>query len=119
MTSLSDLNFLRSAQELDSSRFPLSGFDQWFQQGSKRHKFHIEQIPFARLQKWGFDRTTGSLCHESGKFFSIEGIGVETNFGGINSWEQPIINQPEVGFLGIIAKQINGCLLYTSDAADE
>lgn len=111
--------FALSATTQDSSCFPLEEFDSWFQRGIERHRFEIEQIPFSSLQKWGFDKSTGNLCHDSGKFFAIEGISVETNFGGIASWSQPIINQPEVGFLGIITKSIDGVLHFLMQAKME
>ena len=44
---------------------------------------------------WHID--TNLKYHESGHFFSIKGINNKTNYGKINSWSQPIIDQPEVG----------------------
>src|SRR5262245_39012406 len=96
-----DPSFLHSANTADSDVFPLAGFDSWFRRGVERHRFEIERIPFSALQKWSFHPESGNLRHDSGKFFSIEGIEVETNFLGEKSWSQPIINQPEVGLLGI------------------
>ena len=72
----------------------------------------IKKIKFKDLDKWSFTRKYYSLVHESGKFFSIEGIKVETNYGFLSSWKQPIINQPEIGFLGFITKEFNGILHF-------
>ena len=79
----------------------------------------IEKIPFSKIDKWTIDKLSGSLHHESGKFFSIEGIRINTNWGGIRSWEQPIINQPEIGILGIITKEFNGVLYFLMQAKIE
>jgi oxidase EvaA len=79
----------------------------------------VNRIPFAELQKWYFDKDKGALRHESGRFFSIEGIKVQTNWGKINEWEQPIINQPEVGYLGIITKEFDGVLYFLLQAKVE
>ena len=49
------------------------------------------------MQKWTFDKETGDLNHDSGGFFSIRGLHVKTNWGNIESWTQPIIDQPEIG----------------------
>ena len=65
-----------------------------------------ELAAFLEMKKWEFDPVSGNLCHESGKFFSIEGVRVQTNWGNIHEWEQPIINQPEIGFLGFITKKV-------------
>lgn len=83
-------------------------FQKWYDERLKKGYFYIEIIPFRNLDKWSFDKGQNEILHESGKFFKIEGIRVKTNFGNIHAWDQPIINQPEIGILGIITKQING-----------
>ena len=59
------------------------------------------------------------MNHDSGKFFSIIGINVDTNYGEIESWDQPIINQPEIGYLGFITKEFNGILYFLMQAKIE
>lgn len=51
--------------------------------------------------------------------FSIIGIDVQTDYGINNHWRQPIINQPEVGYLGIITKVIDGVLYCLMQAKIE
>ena len=79
----------------------------------------VAQVPFAELKGWHFDEGTGDLCHQSGKFFSIVGIDVYKNQDGIFRWKQPIINQPEVGYLGIICKEFDGVLYFLLQAKIE
>ena len=43
-----------------------------------------------------------------------KGISVETNFGNKNRWEQPIIDQPEIGILGILTKVFPASILSPS-----
>lgn len=119
MKTYSDPDFLISANTPDSTVFPLDGFDAWFRDRMDCHRFCIEQIFFSDLQKWGFCARTGNLVHDSGRFFSIEGISVQTNFGPVSNWSQPIINQPEVGFLGIITQRFNGVLHFLMQAKME
>ena len=69
------------------------------------------------MEGWHID-DDGSLHHDSGKFFSIQGIHVETDYGRVSAWDQPIICQPEIGYLGIITKEIDG-MLYFLMAAPE
>ena len=71
------------------------------------------------MQNWKFEKITGDLVHDSGKFFSIQGIDIKTNWGRVAQWQQPIINQPEVGFLGIITKKIDGVLFFLMQAKIE
>jgi oxidase EvaA len=82
----------------------------WILKRNREVDVKINQIPFSEMKMWHMD-PNGSLHHDSGRFFSILGIGVDTDYGNINTWSQPIINQPEVGYLGILTKEVNG-LLY-------
>ena len=45
------------------------------------------------------------------KFSRYKGIDVTTNSGNINNWHQPIINQPEIGILGIIRKKLKANII--------
>lgn len=116
---LPDKEFYMSSLNREGQMCSTASFQEWFKRGIDRHRFQIERIPFGALKKWGFDPSTGNLVHESGRFFSIEGVSVKTSFGGVRAWSQPIINQPEVGFLGIIAKKIGGVLHFLMQAKME
>jgi len=94
-------------------------FFAWFEQRKQTHRFEITPIPFADMNQWGFNPDTGNLAHYTGRFFIIEGIWVETNYGYVPQWTQPIINQPEIGILGIIAKKFNGILYFLMQAKME
>jgi oxidase EvaA len=89
----------------------------WLSEQNKSVPVYINQITFDKIKNWQY--TNGSIQHESGKFFTIDGIRVKTNWGGVQQWEQPIINQPEIGYLGIIVKNINGILHFLMQAKIE
>jgi oxidase EvaA len=74
----------------------------------EKNHFIVTEISLNELDKWNFVGQKESLEHESGKFFKVEGLRVRTNFGNVHMWEQPIINQPEIGILGIIMKIFKG-----------
>lgn len=78
---------------------------------------NIMQIPISELRGWSYrdDR----IRHNSGKFFSIDGIHIRTNYRNTPEWDQPIINQPEIGFLGFIVKKFNGVLHFLLQAKIE
>lgn len=88
----------------------MSHFHRWFDERRRAIRMDVERIAFADLERWGFQPGTGNLVHDSGRFFSVE--GVQARYGGEEprSWSQPILNQPEVGFLGILVKEIDGVL---------
>ncbi|TVT54689.1 NDP-hexose 2,3-dehydratase [Amycolatopsis rhizosphaerae] len=83
-------------------------FQRWWAQRHRSGTFEVTRVPFADLDPWSFDPTTGNLSHASGRFFTIEGLQAET--GGVALRTQPVINQPEIGLLGIVVKTIDGVL---------
>ena len=89
----------------------------WIKNRNIEVKYEINQIPLNQLQGWisnGYQ-----ISHNSGKFFSIDGIRVTTNYRDIGSWDQPIINQPEIGFLGFIVQKKCGILHFLLQAKIE
>lgn len=86
----------------------LSSFFNWFNSISTKDLFRVRPINFDMLESWYFNDTTGDLQHKSGKFFTVKGMEVKTNFANVTNWNQPIIHQPEEGILGIISKLVNG-----------
>lgn len=91
----------------------------WLKERNRSVKVEIQTTRFSKLDQWVFDEQKGNLRHASGKFFSIDGIRVKTNYGMVPEWEQPIINQPEVGILGIITREIDGVLYFLMQAKIE
>lgn len=87
----------------------------------RRHKAEarVIKIPLDQMRAWSFEPGTGNLRHETGRFFTIEGIRVKTNWGFVPEWEQPIICQPEVGILGILCREFNGILHFLLQAKIE
>jgi len=116
---LDSLALLRSLLTTDNLFNSTEDILAWIQSRNREVEVNVEQIPFAAMKGWGFDKTTGNLVHESGKFFSIVGLDVMTNVGAVSRWSQPVINQPEVGYLGIITKEMNGVLYFLLQAKIE
>ena len=83
----------------------------WIQRRNQEVAVSVEEIPFSEMEGWYVDED-GSLRHQSGKFFSIEGIHVKTDYPHPTDWSQPIINQPEIGYLGILTKEFDGVLYF-------
>ena len=91
----------------------------WVASRNREVEVQVVPVPFKDLAGWGFDPETGNLRHHSGKFFSIVGVDVYKNQDKIERWQQPIINQPEVGYLGIICKEFDGVLYFLLQAKIE
>ncbi len=92
---------------------------EWIEKQRKAIDVKIEVVSLEQLTKWNFDKKIGKISHITNQFFSIEGIEVHTNWGSINKWKQPIINQPEIGILGILCKKINGVMHFLLQAKIE
>ncbi|WP_442816039.1 NDP-hexose 2,3-dehydratase family protein [Streptomyces sp. NBC_01205] len=86
---------------------------QWLRERARVNEFTTTPVPFAELDGWSFAADTGDLVHRSGGFFRIRGLHVTRASGPVTQWSQPIIDQPEIGVLGMLAKKIDGvlCLL--------
>ena len=112
-----ELEFLKSAFSYDNSFITYDDVISWVTKQNQQIKVEVNTIPFKKLIHWNFENNR--LSHKTGNFFSIDGINVKTNWGNINSWDQPIINQPEIGYLGFIAKSFNGILHFLVQAKVE
>jgi oxidase EvaA len=114
-TKISNYKFLKSALDKTEIKTVIS----WVKQQNMAVNVSVKKVSLTNLRKWNFDSKLGNLRHDSGQFFSIDGIRINTTMGNIKSWDQPIINQPEVGYLGFITKEIKGVLHFLVQAKVE
>ncbi|MES2454155.1 MAG: NDP-hexose 2,3-dehydratase family protein [Bacteroidota bacterium] len=112
-------SFLISALTEENPFITTAEVEVWLEQQNHAVQVRIEQIAFPEMTHWNFSQDQSRLQHQSGGFFSIEGIHVRTNWREVKEWEQPIINQPEIGYLGIITKEFNGILYFLLQAKIE
>lgn len=109
--------FLKSAFTEKSSLQQTEEVINWLNAQNEKVAVTINKISFQDLNLWKL--SAHRLTHTSGRFFSIDGIRVNTNWGSIQTWDQPIINQPEIGYLGFITKEFNGTLHFLMQAKIE
>ena len=60
----------------------------------------VDRIPLDEMLRWKTCANSGEFRHESGRFFSVRGIEVFDEVNG-GAWAQPVLDQPELGLLGI------------------
>ena len=111
--------FLRSSLALESTHSNLESVVGWLAELNRNTCAKITKIPFRELRGWSYNSISGSIVHESGKFFSIDGYRIESSWGERDTWEQPLINQAEVGYLGFIVKEFDGILHFLVQAKIE
>ncbi|EHR62803.1 NDP-hexose 2,3-dehydratase family protein [Saccharomonospora cyanea] len=88
--------------------------------GLSRHTWmETQRAGLDELAGWVREPDTGFLRHHTGRFFSVEAVTVERADAVVPSWRQPIINQPEIGILGILVKEIDGVLHCLIQAKQE
>jgi len=110
-------SFLRSALVREGHFIQNENVMKWLAEQNNRVSVRVNKVSFRDMSGWIFADT--AIRHESGRFFSIEGIRINTNWGSIPQWDQPIINQPEIGYLGFIAKEFRGVLHFLVQAKIE
>lgn len=87
-------------------------FHVWWAERRREHRFAVVRAPLTALDSWRFDDHTGNLTHDSGRFFSVEGLQVRAGTEVTRS--QPVIHQPEIGILGLLVRDLGGephCLM--------
>ncbi len=82
---------------------------EWIDTRNKELSVNIRQISLEECSGWMYDKSSGMIRRNNMSFFAIAGL-VKYKNNVLN--EQPIILQPEIGYLGIICKKINGVLHF-------
>lgn len=94
--------------------------DDWIDRRLASPRLQAKPVPLAAMQHWLIEPDTGNIIHDSGMFFTITGVKARHRSpGGDIEWDQPIIDQPEIGILGILVKSINGILHFCLQAKEE
>ena len=94
--------------------------DEWIDQVRNNSHLNISMTPIGRIDRWNRDKKSGNITHDSGRFFSIIGIHARHRLEHSElEWDQPIIEQPETGILGILAHRIDGILHVCLQAKEE
>ncbi len=109
---------IKSLCTISESQTSLDSIISWIEKRNREVSVAVERVPFKLLDQWVIF-PDHSLHHSSGKFFSVEGIHVWTDYPQPREWEQPVINQPEIGYLGILAKTFDGVLHFLMQAKIE
>ncbi|HIJ96628.1 MAG TPA: NarL family transcriptional regulator [Desulfuromonadales bacterium] len=94
--------------------------DQWITASRKKATLHSMLVALDEVEGWQCDQSNGNINHDSGRFFSIIGVHVRHRLDREElEWDQPIIEQPETGILGILTRPINGVLHFCLQAKEE
>jgi len=95
----------------------LSTILQWIDDINEITKMNVNECNINDSGFWFYDNYNGEVRNIKHSFFSIKGMRFFLNNSFMS--EQPIIIQPEIGYLGIICKIIDGTLNFLMQAKIE
>ena len=90
---------------------------QWIEEIKKTTFVRIDECSIHDSKFWFYDDYNGEILNIRRSFFSITGMRFFHNNRFV--YEQPVIIQPEIGYLGIICKEIDGVLNFLMQAKIE
>lgn len=102
---------------IDSSVTPTEEILSWVERKNRETHVDIKKIPMGEMTDWFYSREEGVLRNQRGSFFKVSGFRAYEGETLVS--EQPIILQPENGYLGIICKEIDGVLHFLMQAKIE
>lgn len=89
----------------------------WLKERKDKLTVSLKKISLEACAPWFYDEEEGCIRNEKGSFFKI--FGIRQRLHGETALEQPIIEQNEIGFLGILCCKINGVWHYLMQAKIE
>jgi oxidase EvaA len=99
---------------------PDRSVDRWIKERLRQAKLRSELVPLSSIEQWEIDGETGNIGHVSGRFFTILGVKARHRRQRAELvWDQPMIDQPEIGILGILARKFGGILHFCLQAKEE
>ena len=108
---------IKSWADEDGKVNTTSEIQNWIKELNKNTFVNIRECSINDNSFWFYDDYNGEILNRKRSFFSIKGMRhfEDGEFIG----EQPIIIQPEIGYLGIICREIDGVLHFLMQAKIE
>ncbi len=95
----------------------LSFIKSWINEKNGALKVNISKNTLSESNSWFYDESSGEICNKDKSFFQIQGL--QQYRDGELVLEQPILIQDEIGYLGILCKELNGVLHFLMQAKIE
>ena len=111
------LEIIRSWQNRTGNVNSTEDILTWITDLNEKTHVKIEECNILDSHFWFFDDYSGEVLNRRKSFFSITGMRYFIDDEFIK--EQPIIIQPEIGYLGIICRKIDGVLNFLMQAKIE
>lgn len=95
----------------------ISHIFEWVEEKNKNLKVSIVKNRLSDSDNWFYDEKAGEIRNKNRSFFQIKGL--QQYKDGQLIIEQPVLIQNEIGYLGIICKEIDGVLRFLMQAKIE
>ncbi len=89
----------------------------WIRELNDSVQVEIKKTDLENCGDWFYDEKKGCIRNAGNSFFAISGF--RKSFSSRFVCEQPILIQPEIGYLGIICKEFNGVMHFLMQAKIE
>lgn len=109
--------FLESWKEKEGNVNKNADILSWIEELNRTTHVKIHEISVDESTFWFYDDYNGEILNRKRSFFSVKGLRYFDNDKFLG--EQPIIVQPEIGYLGILGKIIDGKLNFLMQAKIE
>jgi len=88
----------------------------WLQKIRSKYFLKVEEVSLLQLDSWKV--TDSKIIRKDGAQFSIIQIAVESE-REVSTWDQPIVNAHQQGFVGLICQEIDGILHVLFEASPQ
>lgn len=95
----------------------IKAISDWIMHKNQNLNVHIEKNNLSAGSFWFYDQSKGEIRNQNNSFFQIRGL--QQFRGDKMILEQPVLIQNEIGYLGIICKEIDGVLQFLMQAKIE
>lgn len=94
---------VESWAETEGQLYSTAELLEWIKERNREIQVNIRKIPPEEDRVWLYIETEGIIANPQRSFFTISGFEYAGN-------QQPILIQDEIGYLGILCKEINGVI---------
>lgn len=110
------IQIIESWKNKEDTMWSMDEILDWIAKQNESTHVAIEKIEFEKDGFWYYDKAEKGIVNRNRSFFKITGL---KKYGQDEYLEQPIIVQNEIGYLGIICKEIKGVLYFLMQAKIE
>ena len=111
------LSIAKSWCEVEGKAHTTAEILDWVKERNENTYVSILPVSLEQCEPWYYDRGSGYIRNQDMSFFQIAGLKQEKVDGTVAM--QPVILQEEIGFLGVLCREIDGVMHFLMQAKIE